>query len=51
MKRTATFVPVSGRDAFVENAPLPKEHGAGCANGVRKPPERKGKITQVNPAG
>ena len=34
-----------------ENAPLPKKHGAVRANGVRKPPERKRKITQANPAG
>ena len=34
-----------------ENTPLRKKHGAVRVNGVRKPPERKRKIRQANPAG
>ena len=34
-----------------QNAPLRKKHGTVRANGVRKPPERKRKIKQANPAG
>ena len=34
-----------------ENAPLPMKPGAVRANGVRKSPERKRKITQALPGG
>ena len=42
---------ILGDQIFAPNNTLRKKHGTVRANGIRKPPERKRKIKQANPAG